>query len=167
MEGPTSEQPASRARASSRQLAQVHDTLREQLETIRYWLDGDRTGVDGRPVGPAVDPARDLLTYCHGFCRALTAHHEGEDSGLFVALRAARPDLGAVIAKLVEDHQLIATILERVKALVDEAPGADTARREAIGGELDGLSAIMESHFRFEERRIGAALDGLPDDAWE
>lgn len=26
---------------------------------------------------------------------------------------------------------------------------------------LDGLMAIMDSHFAFEERSIGAALDGL------
>jgi hypothetical protein len=28
-------------------------------------------------------------------------------------------------------------------------------------GELDGLAAIMDSHFAFEERRISAAIDGL------
>ena len=31
--------------------------------------------------------------------------------------------------------------------------------------ELDGLSAIMESHFSFEERRIREALDALDGSA--
>jgi len=38
------------------------------------------------------------------------------------------------------------------------------ARRDdpaAIGGHLDGLAAIMESHFRFEERSLLALLERL------
>jgi len=32
--------------------------------------------------------------------------------------------------------------------------------------ELDGLAAILESHFGFEERRIGRALDSLTAGDW-
>jgi hypothetical protein len=36
-----------------------------------------------------------------------------------------------------------------------------------IGRELDGLAAIMESHFGYEERAISEALDGgMPDISW-
>jgi hypothetical protein len=51
---------------------------------------------------------------------------------------------------------LIAGIVARV-----EAAAADGAP-----GELDGLAAILESHFSFEERRLREALDeldGSPD----
>jgi hypothetical protein len=52
---------------------------------------------------------------------------------------------------MAEDHVLIAGIVARV-----EAAAADGAP-----GELDGLAAILESHFSFEERRLRAALDVL------
>jgi hypothetical protein len=32
--------------------------------------------------------------------------------------------------------------------------------------ELDGLTAILESHFSYEERRIAKALDILGPQAW-
>ena len=32
--------------------------------------------------------------------------------------------------------------------------------------ELDGLTAILESHFGYEERRIAKALDSLGPEAW-
>ena len=32
--------------------------------------------------------------------------------------------------------------------------------------ELDGLTAILESHFSYEERRIATALDTLGHRAW-
>ena len=32
--------------------------------------------------------------------------------------------------------------------------------------ELDGLTAILESHFSYEERRLAAALDILRPEAW-
>lgn len=44
--------------------------------------------------------------------------------------------------------------------------GAPPERRDAIARELDGVGAIMESHFAYEERRIGVAIDGLPEEGW-
>jgi len=41
-----------------------------------------------------------------------------------------------------------------VVELADPAGGSDS---EAMRRELDGLMAIMESHFRYEERAIGGA----------
>jgi hypothetical protein len=43
--------------------------------------------------------------------------------------------------------------------LLAAPPDPATLRRE-----LDGLTAILESHFSFEERRIAAALDTLGPD---
>lgn len=37
------------------------------------------------------------------------------------------------------------------------------ANAQDVRRELAGLSAIVESHFRWEERRIAAALDQLTD----
>jgi hypothetical protein len=119
-------------------------------------------------AGADTDPAGGgLLAHCMAFCTALTAHHEGEDGGLFGELLRVRPDLTGVIAKLTDDHQMIAGILTTVRDLAAEAARATPERRQVIGRELGGLAAIMESHFGYEERAIGEALDGqVQDTGW-
>lgn len=124
-------------------LAAIHQRLRTDLRALR----------EGAEIG------RDLKAHCLTFCSALTAHHTGEDGGAFRVLAAAHPELAGTIAKLEEDHQMIAAIQERIVALAEG--GGD------IAGELDGLAAIMESHFRYEERTITAALDGLREGTTE
>jgi len=64
-----------------------------------------------------------------------------------------------VIDKLIEDHQLVAAILRQVRELLE--PGRPPSAPAALLRELDGLTAILESHFSFEERRIARALDTL------
>lgn len=127
-----------RLAALSAQLAHTHQTLRDQLR-------------DARAGGG------DLLQHCTSFCAALDRHHTGEDAALFPALRRAHPELAAAVDKLVEDHGMIAGILHRVRELTAAGLGGDAVLRE-----FDGLAAIMESHFRYEERTIGAAVD----EAW-
>ncbi|MBD0690112.1 hemerythrin domain-containing protein [Streptomyces sp. CBMA123] len=172
-----------RTAALSLQLSQAHNELRRRLANVRAGL-GRRTRPDDA-----------LLTHCLAFCTALANHHQGEDEGLFTALVRERPDLAPTVARLLEDHGLITGILTRVRELAETAarwpgepgepgasgesaesgsgesgePGADLA---AIGRELDGLAAIVESHFGYEERAIGAALDagaggdGGGDEGW-
>ncbi|MFG2959350.1 hemerythrin domain-containing protein [Streptomyces sp. NPDC048291] len=141
--------------ALSRQLAQAHEELRRRLREIRTGLGHRRSDDDV------------LLTHCLAFCTALTSHHQGEDDGLFSQLLRERPDLAPTIARLVEDHGLITSILSRVSELADRSAGPHGSALEAIGRELDGLAAIMESHFRYEERTISEALDGrTPDSDW-
>ena len=62
---------------------------------------------------------------------------------------------------------MIASILGRVAELTERAAGAKGSALGAIGRELDGLTAIMESHFNYEERTISEALDaGISSDGW-
>lgn len=75
---------------------------------------------------------------------------------MFSQLLLHRPDLSATVANLVEDHGLIAAILSRVREFADMAAESHGGL-EAIGRELDGLAAIMESHFGYEERAISRA----------
>lgn len=91
---------------------------------------------------------------------------------MFAQLLRERPDLAATVANLVEDHGLIASILSGVSELADRAVAPRGSALEEIGRELDGLAAIMESHFGYEERTISEALDagkldaGKPDADW-
>ncbi len=86
---------------------------------------------------------------------------------MFSQLLLDRPDLTATVANLAEDHGMIATILAQVSELADRAAESGGDVLEPIGRELDGLAAIMESHFGYEERTISEALDeGVADTEW-
>jgi hypothetical protein len=79
---------------------------------------------------------------------------------MFAELIRERPDLAGTVTKLVQDHEMISSILSRTAELAGNATASPGLAMEAVGRELDGLAAIMESHFNFEERAISEALDG-------
>jgi hypothetical protein len=128
-----------RITAYGRQLIEVHDRLRDSLDALRRGEDAD------------------LGLHCLAFCAAVTEHHTGEDAGVFPALARAHPELREVLDGLERDHQTIATLLRRLAAL------AASDDREPLLRELDGIAAILESHFRWEERRLVAVLDTTAD----
>lgn len=125
----------------------VHARLRDALTVTREAL------ADGDPVAPAT---RELLLFCHGFCAALAGHHQGEDDHLFPALVAAHPDLADTIRYLRQDHSMIAHLLTSLQAAVDRG-GTPTD----LDRHLEGVAAIMESHFRYEERQLLSVLETL------
>ncbi|TFV53388.1 hemerythrin domain-containing protein [Blastococcus sp. TF02A-35] len=129
------------------ELRLVHERMRAALRLTRRAL------ADGDPAEPA---ARELLLFCHGFCTALTGHHEGEDRDLFPAVGARHPELRETLRYLQQDHSMIGHLLGGLQAAVDRAaPPAELDRH------LAGIEAIMESHFRYEERRLLAVLETL------
>ena len=98
----------------------------------------------------------DLQTFCLGFCAALDGHHRGEDASLFPALLAEHPDLADVVTSLKRDHDMLSHLLgELQNALVAGSDQADLERH------LDGIEAVMETHFRYEERILLAPLRAL------
>jgi iron-sulfur cluster repair protein YtfE (RIC family) len=129
----------------------VHERLREALQVTRLSVaSGDRTAAAGR----------DLLLYCHGFCTALDGHHRGEDDVLLPVLAERHPALRPTIDKLRQDHSMVGSLLTSLQELVDRDPTA-----AELDQHLEGLAAIMESHFRFEERTLLPVLDDLELDA--
>ncbi len=125
----------------------MHDRLRDELDTLLEHL-GEGTGLTA-----------DLRAHCVAFCGAVGRHHTGEDRTAFPALAAQYPELRGTLEGLERDHVMVAGILQRIDEALRTADG-DPARAR---GEIDGLAAILESHFRWEERAIVAALDGLAD----
>ena len=141
-----SEAENSRLVAWSHELIIIHQRLRQALRHTRDALD----------AGSAGPLTADLMVYCHGFCAALSGHHASEDMALFPELSAHHPELAPTIAKLRQDHEMIASLLTQLNdALASPAPTGDLARY------LDGLSAIMESHFNYEERQLLGILSPL------
>lgn len=145
-----SEDEKSRLIAWNRELTAAHQRLRQALRVTR----------DAAGRGDAAPEGADLLLYCHGFCAALSRHHVSEDAALFPELSARHPGLRPAIAKLAQDHELIAELLVQFnQALTASAEPGELLRH------LDGLSAIMESHFRYEERQLLDVLSALDLDA--
>lgn len=141
------ERETTRLIAWSHELRRVHTRLREALRVTREAL------ASGDPPGHAT---RDLLLYCHGFCTALNAHHAGEDRSLFPAIEAARPDLAPVLRALEQDHSMLGHLLAGLQDAADRAATADE-----LDAHVEGIAALMENHFRYEERQLLTVLEGL------
>jgi iron-sulfur cluster repair protein YtfE (RIC family) len=144
-----------RAVTFSRQLRQAHQHLRDQLTRIR----GELGRNDHMEAG--------LQARCLAFCSLLTTHHVGEDDGMFRELLDARPDLATAIQNLIDDHAAMAAILLQVQTLATQAKTTPPQSLPGLRRELDGLAAIAESHFGYEERAISAVLDNdVTDTGW-
>jgi len=141
------ERDASRLIAWNLELGRVHKRLGEALNVTREAL------ATGRP---SVAATRDLLLLCQGFCTALDGHHRAEDHTLFPAIEAAHPELRPALRALQQDHSMIAHLLRDLAVAAQrEAPIAELSRH------LEGIAAIMESHFRYEEHTILQVLESL------
>ncbi|GAA1608588.1 hypothetical protein GCM10009828_040260 [Actinoplanes couchii] len=125
-------------------MRQVHSRLRRALALVQ----DDHAVLD------------ELLLYCRGFCTALDGHHRGEDHTLFPAIAAAHPELRPVLRKLEQDHSMIGYLIGALNHAVHNNADPDELRRH-----IDGIGAIMESHFRYEERQILGVLETLNLDA--
>jgi hemerythrin-like domain-containing protein len=132
--------------------------LRSAHARLRAALAATREALDAGTAAP--DAASDLLLYCIGFCSALDGHHRAEDRNLFPALREEHPRLGGMIDKLMQDHSMLTHLLAGLRHAVESGESPDSISRH-----LDGVGAIMESHFRFEEREILEPLRTMRLDA--
>ncbi|MFE9692680.1 hemerythrin domain-containing protein [Micromonospora sp. NPDC005806] len=146
-----SHSPSGRLTALGIQLIEIHHWLREELAKLRASLDS--------PGDPGTGLTRELRAHCVGFCAALHRHHTGEDGGAFQVLAEQVPELRPVLAELSADHRVVADLLRRIDALL-----GDAADGRSVRAELDGLAALLESHFTYEERKLVAALNQLAGD---
>lgn len=131
--------------AWDRELRAVHTRLRQSLQIARDAIDKD---------GPR---SADLRLFCTGFCTALDGHHRREDDTMFPEILAAHPDLADVLRELTRDHHMLAHLLGELQRAVDADHDAATLHRH-----LDGIEAVMETHFRYEEKRLLEPLAALP-----
>lgn len=134
-----------RLRAWDRELRTAHDRLRQALRVAQ------ETAADDPELA-----SRDLLLFCHGFCTALDGHHRGEDALLFPEVVERHPELRETVAKLTQDHSMINYLLGELAAAVQSQ-----AEAAELGRHLEGIAAVMESHFRYEERQLLTVLSTL------
>ncbi len=141
------ERETTRLVAWSTELRRVHVRIREALHVTREAV---RDGTSSEQA------SRDLLLYCHGFCAALDGHHQGEDRALFPAIEAAHPQLAPVLRALTQDHSMISHLLQGLRGAVDRS-----ASPAELDQHLEGVAAIMENHFRYEEKQLLTVLEDL------
>src|SRR4051794_1121227 len=132
------------------QLRRVHDGIRDLLDDARAGLD---------PSAGTASITSDLVVRCLTVCSTLGSHHRDEDAALFPWLLRENRSLAMVLDRLEQDHAMIGTLLAELARAVEEGAG-----REVVLRHLQGVDAIMESHFRYEERELGAVLDGYAVD---
>jgi hemerythrin-like domain-containing protein len=141
------ERETTRLIAWSTELRRVHRRLRDALAVAQDAVSDDRN---------LEVASRDLLLYCHGFCAALDGHHRGEDRTLFPAIEAAHPELVPVLRALERDHSMISHLLSGLRTAVDQS-----SPTQEIAMHLDGVAAVMETHFRYEEKQLLTVLETL------
>ncbi|CAM3897387.1 hypothetical protein ISCU110981_19465 [Isoptericola cucumis] len=59
-----------------------------------------------------------------------------------------------MVAELKRDHSMLDHLLGNLARAVDDHADAATLERH-----LDGIDAVMETHFRYEEKRLVEVLD--------
>lgn len=152
----TSNDEYARFLAYGNQLVEVHLQLRDLLDDLRE----------------GVVPEKDFAAHCLMFCAAVTRHHTGEDREVFPVLAQRHPELRSFLDSLVRDHEVIAGILDRIRSHAGKGPAGENPAREGRAREggtgergaqedLDGLAAVLETHFLGEEKRLVGVLNAL------
>ncbi|KUN94935.1 nitroreductase/quinone reductase family protein [Streptomyces caeruleatus] len=123
----------------------VHDAFRRELALIREEMS---TG-DGTTLGAQ------LRVNCLTFCAGLHNHHTGEDIGMFPVLADRHPDFAPALARLGEEHERIAELVEDLRRVVSAADADPAAAR----AEVERLTAALEAHLTYEEGQLIPLLD--------
>jgi hemerythrin-like domain-containing protein len=134
------------------EMRRMHEKLRHALDVVRGELDG--------PNCLSSESIDNLLVYCYGFCTALDGHHSGEDRILFPSIERAHPGLAPALRTLRQDHSMISHLIRGLRAA-----GERSAEPGVLNQHLEGIAALMENHFRYEERLLTTVLEGLALDA--
>lgn len=126
-------------------LRRLHDAFRRELATIRREVaeSGPRIGAQ-------------LRVNCLSVCQGVHHHHTMEDRGMFTAVEQQNPHLSETIARLREEHVVVARLLEELQGVV----GDQEADRAQLVASVDRLVEQLEAHLDYEEEQLVEVLDG-------
>lgn len=79
---------------------------------------------------------------------------------MFPAIATAHPELRDTLGYLEQDHSMIAHLLVGLQSTLTEMPDPTE-----LTLHMEGIAAIMESHFRYEEHQLLEVLETLALDA--
>jgi hemerythrin-like domain-containing protein len=99
----------------------------------------------------------------------LHQHHHTEDDKIFPALVAVRPDMGALIEKLEDDHQQLVRTIEAVDSAVSAIERTpDTAHQKALHESLVAVRDAFFPHLDIEDEKILPAIaESIPPKQWD
>jgi deazaflavin-dependent oxidoreductase (nitroreductase family) len=117
----------------------VHDAFRRELALLRKEMSGT-----GATLGAQLRAS--CLTFCHG----LHNHHTGEDTALFPYLQDRHPEAAPAIARLKEEHERVAALMEELRRAVDGTVSDPAAAR----AEVERLATELEAHLAYEEEQL-------------
>ncbi|CAM5722844.1 Nitroreductase family deazaflavin-dependent oxidoreductase OS=Streptomyces alboniger OX=132473 GN=CP975_31765 PE=3 SV=1 [Streptomyces alboniger] len=122
----------------------VHDAFRRELNQIRKEMSSGTSTLGAQ-----------LRVNCLTFCQGLHNHHTGEDLGMFPVLADRHPNAAPTLARLREEHERIAALVEDLRrAVTAEDTDRDTAR-----AEVERLTTELEAHLTYEEQQLIPLLD--------
>jgi hemerythrin-like domain-containing protein len=147
-------------RASAQMLVSVHVHLRSELEQIRDVVAEVAVGRSSAAVARSLINEMSMRqnywalgAFCATYCRVLTIHHAIEDSNLFVDLESRDAELGPVIERLSEEHEVVAAVLTRLDAAL-VAMIDDPQQLTMVQTEVERLSDVLLSHLDYEEEEL-------------
>ncbi|WP_328439959.1 nitroreductase/quinone reductase family protein [Streptomyces sp. NBC_00457] len=129
--------PNIRAGSLGEAIKVIHDGFRRELALIRKEM------ADGAALGAQLRV--NCLTFCHG----LHYHHTAEDMGMFPVLADRHPEAAPVLARLREEHERIAELVEELRAAVSAGSDAGSAH-----AEVERLATELEEHLTYEEEEL-------------
>jgi hemerythrin-like domain-containing protein len=146
--------------SSADALVYIHNHLRSELEQVRSVVAQVTAGHMNAGLARSLINQMSMRqnywslgAFCATYCRVLTLHHAIEDSRLFVDLQSRDPELGPVIERLSEEHEVIAGILTRLDlALV--AMVKDPELLGEVDAAVGRLSDVLLSHLDYEEEEL-------------
>ncbi|TYB62283.1 nitroreductase family deazaflavin-dependent oxidoreductase [Nonomuraea sp. PA05] len=126
-------------------LIAMHDGFRRELALIRREVAAS---------GPRL--AAQLRVNCLTMCQGLHVHHSREDAGMFPVLEERYPEVAPVIARLRDEHEVVARLLGELQSLLGD--GADVAPADLLA-EVERLTRELEAHLDYEEEQLVALLN--------
>jgi hemerythrin-like domain-containing protein len=103
------------------------------------------------------------------YAAVLHHHHHNEDDMLFPALIAVRPEMGALIDKLEEDHRQLVSSMDAASAAVsafEKQP--DAVHQEAVRDAIVAIRDAFFPHLDVEDAQlIPAYAESIPPKEWD
>lgn len=152
------EHGSSMSRADTRVFLAAHETFR---------LTTNRLTVATEQLKPSA-LAQIIRSRWSFYSTVLHHHHHVEDESVFPALVAVRPDLGALINRLEEEHQQLLPAMEAVDtAIVAFEQRPDPAEQQTLHQAVVAVRDLFFPHLDLEDAQILPAItESLPADQW-
>jgi hemerythrin-like domain-containing protein len=103
------------------------------------------------------------------YAAVLHHHHHTEDDKIFPALVAVRPDMGALVEKLEDDHRQLVQALEAVDSAVaalERTP--DATHQKALHESMLAVRDAFFPHLDIEDEKILPAIgESIPPKQWD